>query len=130
MSSTPELTSCPKRIILAEPRKEIISALQLLLEQEGEFAVVGKAQSGDRLLDLVKEKKPDILLIEWKMLKNRSADLLPHLRESAPALKIIVMSGKNGEEKLSLQHGADDYVSKTEPPDRLLMVIRRMCSYD
>jgi hypothetical protein len=54
--------------------------------------------------------------------------MLATLRTAFPGLKVIVLSCELGNKHLALLSGADAFVSKIEPPDRLLALLRRMAS--
>ena len=67
-SSPPGATSPdePVRIVLAEDEAIIRLDLRETLEEEG-YAVVGETSRGDQVLDLVRDKRPDIAILDVKM---------------------------------------------------------------
>ena len=56
----------PVRIVLAEDEAIIRLDLRETLEEEG-YLVVGEASRGDLVLDLVREKRPDVAILDVKM---------------------------------------------------------------
>ncbi|WP_420638217.1 ANTAR domain-containing response regulator [Candidatus Poriferisocius sp.] len=56
----------PVRIVLAEDEAIIRLDLRETLEEEG-YQVVGETSRGDQVLDLVREKRPDVAILDVKM---------------------------------------------------------------
>ncbi len=59
-------SSDPVRIVLAEDEAIIRLDLRETLEEEG-YLVVGETSRGDQVLDLVREKRPDVAILDVKM---------------------------------------------------------------
>lgn len=59
-------TDEPVRIVLAEDEAIIRLDLRETLEEEG-YVVVGETSRGDQVLDLVREKRPDVAILDVKM---------------------------------------------------------------
>ena len=59
-------SSDPVRIVLAEDEAIIRLDLRETLEEEG-YVVVGETSRGDQVLDLVREKRPDVAILDVKM---------------------------------------------------------------
>jgi DNA-binding NarL/FixJ family response regulator len=45
------------------------------------------------------------------------------LKEDHPQMKVLVLSGQSKCRKAALKAGADDFVSKGDSPDRLMMLL-------
>lgn len=108
------------RILLADQRSKIRSALRLLLEQEPNQRVVGEADNIDTLMTLVSENRPDLVLLEWELTKRQFAEILLALRKLIPGIKVIALSGNPEVRQLALEAGADAFVCKCDSADRLL----------
>lgn len=105
--------------MLAAVRRETRSALRLLLEQEG-FDVVGEASDADELLMMLAAAKPHLLLLDWGLPGSRGDELLSSLRNLRPDLVVIALSGRPEVRKVALSAGARSFVSKGDPPEKLL----------
>lgn len=116
------------RILLADDESRVRSALRLLLEQELGEQVVGEAVDGASLVEIVHQTRPDLLLLDWE-LPRLVETTVAVLRAILPSLKIIVLSGRP--EKIpppALTASVDAFLSKSDPPDRLLKVLRRLAN--
>jgi DNA-binding NarL/FixJ family response regulator len=111
-------------ILLADDQAEVRSALRLLLEQESGPAVCGEAGDVATLLTLAREGSPDLLLLDWELPGFDAADSLPRFRTCCPETVVIALSGRLGAREAAMAAGADHFVSKGEPPERLLDTIR------
>jgi DNA-binding NarL/FixJ family response regulator len=122
------------RIILADHRREIRSALRLLLEQQPDaWEVLGEAADLYELAACLKKACPDVLLLDWELPgmladrwnpdPDRPASMMKHLRELCPQMRIVALSSQPEECAMALQAGADEIVCKTDPPEQLLKKI-------
>ena len=111
------------RILLADAQAKVRFALRVLLERQPGFEVVGEASDVDDLLAGVKTCEPDLILLSWELPHPAKAEVLPALRTACPHLSVIALSGRLEARRAALNAGADAFVSKSEPPERLLAAI-------
>jgi DNA-binding NarL/FixJ family response regulator len=112
------------RILLADDQASVRSALQLLLEQEPGFQVVGEAADATGLLLAITEKAADGVLLDWELPGLPAAQLVRLLKVERPSLKIIAMSSRPEVEQLALEADIQTFLSKSESPERVLSIIR------
>jgi DNA-binding NarL/FixJ family response regulator len=100
-------------------------ALATLLEQS-DFDVVGQASDGDEALDLARELRPELILLDLSMPGVDGLTALPRLREAAPESEVVVLTASGTEENLlsAIRGGAAGYLLKSEPPDRIVDFLR------
>ena len=115
----------PFRILVAEDDESFLDAIALLLEQDDRFAVAGRASNGREAVDLTEGLAPDALVIDIEMPVLDGVEATRLLRESAPDLPIVAVSGHDYEERVLeiRQAGADDYVRKARLADELPRVL-------
>jgi DNA-binding NarL/FixJ family response regulator len=111
------------RILLADSQAKVRFALRVLLERQVGVQVVGEANDAENLLKLVGETDPDILLLGWELPGRLEKDLLGQVHKTCPRLTVIALSGRPEAQQASLAAGADAFVSKTDPPERLLLAL-------
>ncbi len=113
------------RILLADDRTKTRFALRLLLERQPGIQVVGEAADAEELLVRAMATFPDVVLLDWE-LPNLAIDgsSLSALRRVCPHLCVIALSGRPETRMAALAAGADAFVSKADPPERLLVAVR------
>ncbi|MBW3561889.1 MAG: response regulator transcription factor [Actinobacteria bacterium] len=80
------------RVVLADDVPEFRRIIRLMLERDGRFEVVGEADSGDQVLELVSEYDPHVLVLDMDMPVS-GQEILPKLREAAPDVRVVVLAG-------------------------------------
>ena len=111
------------RVILADDKAKVRSALRLLLEQQPGIDILGEAVDSTGLLDWVKVVCPDLVLLEWELPGLPAAALLPLLQYHCPGVRLMIMSSRPEVRREALEAGADVFMSKGDPPERLLMAL-------
>ncbi|MEJ2209592.1 MAG: response regulator [Anaerolineae bacterium] len=112
------------RIIVADDQAKVRSALRLALEQEPGIEILGEAVDSTGLLDWVKAVCPDLVLFDWELPGLPPTALLPLLHYYCPDLKMVALSSQPQTRPTALAAGADDFVSKVDPPEQLLAALQ------
>ena len=115
------------RVLLADDQSKVRSALRLVLEQQPGIQVLGEAVDTTGLLDWVKAACPNLVLLDWELPGLGVDRLLPTLRELCPGLAVIALSGRPEARQAALDAGVDAFVSKGDPPERLLAAVNDCC---
>jgi DNA-binding NarL/FixJ family response regulator len=111
------------RILLADQESNVRYGLRVLLEERSEFEVVGEAADAEELFAQIDGACPDLLLLSWGLPGLAGTDLLPALWSVCDDLYVIVLSGRPEARQAILDAGANAFISKVEPPERLLAAI-------
>jgi DNA-binding NarL/FixJ family response regulator len=111
----------PLRILVAEDDESFLEAISLLLEQDDRFVVAGRARNGREVVALAEEVAPDAVVVDIEMPVLDGVEATRRLREAAPDLPIVAVSGHDYEERVLeiRQAGADDYVRKARLAEEL-----------
>ena len=113
-------------VLLADDQAQIRSALRLLLEQEPEIVVIGEVADTRDLISQIQTLQPDIVLLDWELPGMEKDRTLVRLRALCSRAAIVALSGRPEAVHASLLAGADAFVSKVDPPDRLLETLRAL----
>jgi len=116
------------RILLADDQPKVRFALRTLLDRQPDLKVVGEARNDQDLRDQIEPTGPDVVLLDWELPGARALETLYTLRIMYPALRVIALSGRSEARQAALRAGVDAFVSKSEPPERLLAAIRETAS--
>ena len=118
-----------KRILVIEDEAEMIDLTRIVLEREG-YEVLG-AVGGARGLEMIRQEKPDLILLDlmmpdiggWEVYRQVKAD------QELAQIPVIVVTAKaqSIDKVLGLQVAkVDDYITKPFGPKELLESIDRV----
>ena len=121
----------PKNILVVDDEKDIVELIAHNLRQEG--FIVTPANDGNRALEIISNKKPDLIILDLMMPGIQGLDVCKIVRtqRSTESIPIIILTAKNDDldKILSLEMGADDYITKPfnirELTARVRAVLRR-----
>ena len=112
------------KILVIDDEKNILESIKMVLTYEN--YKVETAASGLDGIDLFKEIKPDIVLLDVKMPGFNGLDVLKNLKEINQFAEIIMISGHSGIEEAveAARLGAFDFLEKPIARDKLILTIR------
>ena len=115
------------RVLLADGKPALRSAMRLLLEQEADVNIVAEVADAETLLAAAEQVRPDLVLLDWDLPglqgSNTAASVFGSLNACCPNVKIVVLSGRPEAGRPALAAGANSFVSKADPPERLLAAL-------
>ncbi len=116
------------RVVIAEDQAMVLGALAALLEIEGDFEVVGRAQDGDEALAIIREKKPDVLLTDIEMPHRTGLELAALIKQEKLPTRVIILTtfARGGYLRRALEAGASGYLLKDSPAEHLANAVRRV----
>ena len=93
-------------IIIAEDHQSLIDGIKLSLEFEGDITVVGEANDGDELIQLVRKKRPQVVITDIRMPGISGIELIKKVSSINADIKVILMSAFeiNGDELNELNY--------------------------
>ena len=101
-------------VAIADDNERILDMLGEIIEQDQDLNLIGKADNGEDIYHLIKEKKPDVVLLDIIMPDQDGFSILKVIRSSQNYTPVILLSGR-GEDSAQvkgLELGADDYITK------------------
>jgi len=113
-------------ILLADDHAIFRQALQLLLENQPDFSVVGQAADGLEAISLAEQKRPDVLVLDLSMPGINSMDVIKKIKQHQPACQIIILSMHSEKEYVlkAMQNGASGYILKESSGESLVQGVR------
>ena len=118
----PQLT----RILIADDHPIFRDGLRRLLESEREFQVIGEACNGVEAVNMVRELKPEILLLDLAMPRRPGLEALREMSTQASSVRVILLTAAAEKDQIveALQLGARGVVLKDSATQILLKSIR------
>ncbi|HLR71642.1 MAG TPA: response regulator transcription factor [Pseudogracilibacillus sp.] len=112
------------RIVIAEDQGMMLSALGSLLSMEDDFDVIGMAKNGVEAVQLVKELKPDICIMDIEMPLKTGLDAAEELKEESCKVIILTTFARAGYFERARKAGVHGYLLKDSPIEELSGAIR------
>jgi DNA-binding NarL/FixJ family response regulator len=118
------------RLAIATQPALLRDVLSRLLKREADLEVVGDAHDEDRIVELLQEKAPALLLFAYEALGPNSESIIGRLRRVAPRLRILVMATRSADENVerALRAGACGLVGKQLDFETLLRALRAVAA--
>src|SRR5512136_1542767 len=119
------------KILIVDDEKDIVDLVAYNLEKEGYETL--KALAGEKALQLVRTKNPDLVVLDLMLPGIQGLEVCKRIRKvpETAAIPIIMLTAKGEEidKIIGLEVGADDYITKPfsvkELQARIKAVLRR-----
>ena len=114
------------KILLCDDQAVIRDGMEMLLQLEKDFEVVGTAQDGYEAVELADSKKPDLILMDLKMPGMNGIEATREIRKKHPTMKILVLTTYDDDEWVfdAIRAGASGYLLKDTPRQKIVEAIR------
>jgi two-component system invasion response regulator UvrY len=112
-------------IMIVDDHTLIRETWSFLLGKNENFDVVAECGDGERAIELARDKRPDVVLLDINMAPMSGFDVLKMIRKYSPSSKIIGVSmhSQPAYAKKMLRLGAKGYVTKNSPRQEMLEAI-------
>lgn len=117
----------PIRIVIVDDHNMVRKGLAVLLDEFEDLEVVGEAGDGELAVDVCREKKPDVVLMDMIMPRMDGVTATRAIREAVPSAQVIALTSFSDETNVqaALKAGAVGYLMKNISGDDLANAIRR-----
>jgi NarL family two-component system response regulator LiaR len=114
------------RVLVVEDQAVVREGIVAILSFHPDIEVVGQAEDGAQALNLVKIKKPDVILLDLVMPHMDGLTAIPKIKEIAPDARILVLTSFAEGDRVyhAIKSGALGYMLKDSTRDQLLQAIR------
>ena len=114
------------RIMIVEDHHVVRQGFIALLKLVEGFEIVAEAPDGDRALELFREHRPDVTLMDLRLPTMGGVETIGRIRAEFPDARIIVLTTFDGDEDIyrALQAGAKGYLLKGMSSEELIEAIR------
>jgi DNA-binding NarL/FixJ family response regulator len=114
------------RIVLADDHPIVLGGLRNLIAAETDFELVGEAASGLAALKVIREKRPDVAVLDISMPEINGIVLSRRLAGEMPGLRVLVLTLHEDRAYLNqaLEAGVRGYVLKRSAVENLVQAVR------
>lgn len=128
MTAKRRLDESPARIVIVDDHALVREGLSKLVNEEPDLEVCGDAADVPGALELVEVEEPDVIVVDISLSGQSGLELIKQINTRFPSIHILALSMHD--EKLfaerALRAGAEGYVNKEAPPDKVIEAIREV----
>ena len=114
------------KVMIVDDHSILRVGLKQVLEQSGEFEVVGQAADGEEAVRVAAEVSPDVVVMDVMMPKKDGVEACREIMESAPEVRVMMLTASTEEDAVveAVAAGATGYLQKETGRERLLAAVR------
>jgi DNA-binding NarL/FixJ family response regulator len=119
-------------VVVADDQALVRGGFQLILDAQEDLEVVGQAENGREAVALVRQLRPDVVLMDVRMpLLDGIAATRQILAEELPTRVLVLTTFDNDEVVYdAMRAGASGFLLKSAPPSRLVEGVRLVAEGD
>jgi DNA-binding NarL/FixJ family response regulator len=118
------------RLVLADDHPLMLQALMALVTNETNLRVVATASDGELALEAVRRFKPDMLVLDVRMVYMDGMTCLQKIRAEGLPVRVLMLSGLEDEHtvRAMMDVGADGVTLKSDSPQVTLSAIQQVAA--
>ena len=116
------------RILIADDHTVVREGLVALVKRKSDMVIVAAASNGREAVDLWKQYRPDVTLLDLRMPELDGVGAIKEIRDVDPNAQIVVLTTYDGDEDIyrAIKAGAKAYLLKDTARDALVDCVRRV----
>ena len=113
-------------VLLVDDHPVVIEGLRKVLATAGDIDVTGEARDAAGALEQARALRPDVILLDLRMPGASGIQATRRLQEAGSGAAVLILTsyGDQAYVRQALEAGADGYLLKSTPPERLIAAIR------
>jgi DNA-binding NarL/FixJ family response regulator len=113
-------------IILADDHAMLREGIRKIIERIEEARIIGEANDGLELLELLKKSSPNLVILDISMPNLRGLEAIREIKKTYPQVKVLVLTMHKKKEFLrqALRDGADGFLLKEDAGSELIRAVQ------
>ena len=111
------------RILVVDDQPRTRQSLKALLATQFQRIEMHEARNGVEAIRCLEDWTPDVVLMDARMSEIDGVEATRRIKQQVPQIKVVILSLYPEYQADALAAGADAFISKGEPPERLLAVL-------
>ena len=118
----------PYRIVLADDHVMFRQGIKNILEGAEDLEVVGEADDGLKLLELLKKMAPDMVILDISMPNLRGLEATREIKIISPDVKVLILTMHKDKEYVyyAVSAGAEGYLLKEDADTELFAAVEKI----
>lgn len=121
-------------VAIADDNERMVEILDSIVKKDDEIRIVGKANNGEDVYHMIKEKEPDVVLLDLIMPKLDGLSVMERINQDQtikkhPKFIVISAIGQEGITEDAFNLGAHYYIMKPFDNDMVLNRVKAMKNY-
>jgi len=114
------------KVLIADDHDLIRQGLKRIISFEEDIIIVGEAENGEKVLNMLNSYEPDVILLDMKMPLMDGLEVLKMTKEISNTIKIIMLTVENDRTFIidAINKGADGYVLKESAGTEIVNAIK------
>lgn len=113
----------PILVLIVDDQPRARQSLRALLSTVPQVQEIREAANGQEAVRLAEEFQPDVVLMDVVMPMMDGLEATRLIKEANPRIKIIILSMYGDYQEKAKAAGADAFITKGEPPEKLLKTL-------
>ncbi|MBY8141121.1 response regulator transcription factor [Vibrio fluvialis] len=116
----------PIRVVIVDDHRVVLEGFMASLEMEPEIEVIATASNGLEALEVVKQHRPDVILMDVSMPIMNGIDATRLIKEEVPDAKVLMLTMHDNREYIMkvMQAGAVGYMLKEISAEKMVQAIK------
>ncbi|MBY8257173.1 response regulator transcription factor [Vibrio fluvialis] len=116
----------PIRVVIVDDHRVVLEGFMARLEMELEIEVIATASNGLEALEVVKQHRPDVILMDVSMPIMNGIDATRLIKEEVPDAKVLMLTMHDNREYIMkvMQAGAVGYMLKEISAEKMVQAIK------
>ncbi len=125
------LDEMPIKVMIADDHALFRTGVRTSLSPRRDIQMIGEAENGMQLLNLLRHLKPDVILLDIQMPIMDGLSALPEIKKLYPNVRVIMLSMIDDPSMVTrmMEVGANAYLTKESDPEVIYQAIRT-CYHD